>query len=376
MKKIISILTIGIVLMASCKPKENTPEHIRTQIIEYKKQQEELGQKIQELEQELNKNGDGSNSLKVETLEVATKNFEHYIDVTANVDADLNTLISPQMNGQITNIYVKEGDRVPKGKILAKMNDDVLRKNLAQLQTSLLLADTLFAKQKKLYEQKIISEIEYLKSKNQKEALEKNIEMIQTQINMAVIKAPFSGIVDRIHLKEGEMAAPGRVFIQMVNLSKMVATADVPENYLPKLNIGNKVEITFPTYPEIKIDSKIYQTGNVIDNTSRTFRVKVNFNNIDNKIKPNMLSVIRFMDFKADNAIVVPTKNLTQDISGWFIYTIKQENEKYIAVKKYVQIGVSDKKETIVLKGLQAGDKIITKGHNLIKDGMQISINN
>ncbi len=375
MKKIILILTIGLLFVAGCQPKEQTPEQIRNQIIEYKKQQEELNNKVQKLEQELSNNNNGEKGLKVETLTVSTKDFEHYIDVTASVDADLNALISPQMNGQIIRIYVKEGDRVTKGKVLAKLNDEVLRKNLAQLQTSLLLADTVFAKQKKLYDQKIISEIEYLKAKNQKEALEKNIEIIRSQINMTTIKAPFSGVVDRIYLKEGEMAVPGRVFMQMVNLSKMIATADVSESYLPKLNKGNKVEVTFPTYPDLKIESVIYQTGNVIDNTNRTFRVKVNFNNVNNKIKPNMLSVIRFMDFKANDAVVIPTNTLTQDISGWFLYLIKRENEKYIAVKKYVEIGVSDKKETIILKGLQAGDKIINKGQNLVKDGMQISLN-
>lgn len=374
MKKTIVIITIGIFALIGCSPKEQSTEQIRNQIVEYKLQIEDLNEKIIKLEESIKDDTTNNNSLKVEILTVGTQNFEHHIDVTGTIDADLNALISPEMNGQITKIYVKEGQKVNKGQVLAKLNDEVLRKNLAQLQTGLLLADTLYQKKKKLYDQKVISEIEYLQAKNQKETLEDNINVIKSQIRLTTITAPFSGIVDRIYLKEGEMGVPGRTFIQMVNLSKMLATADVPENYLPALKVGDSVKLTFPTYPDIEITNNIYQIGNVIDPINRTFRVKILFNNTDNKIKPNMISVIRFQDFDAKNAIVVPTNCLSQDISGWFLFVIKNKENKNIAVKKYVEIGISNEMETIITSGLSEGEKIVSKGQSLVKDGMEVSI--
>ncbi|MBN2891823.1 MAG: efflux RND transporter periplasmic adaptor subunit [Bacteroidales bacterium] len=374
MKKIIVIITIGVFALIGCSPKEQSTEQIRNQIVEYKMQIEDLNGKISELENSIKDDSTKNNSLKVEILTVGTKNFEHHIDVTGTIDADLHALISPEMNGQITKIYVKEGQKVNKGQILAKLNDEVLRNNLVQLQTGLLLADTLYQKKKKLYEQKVISEIEYLQAKNQKESLEDNINVIKSQIRLTTIVAPFSGIVDRIYLKEGEMGVPGRTFIQMVNLSQMIATADVPENYLPDLKIGDQVKLTFPTYPDLEITNTIYQIGNVIDPNNRTFRVKILFSNKESKIKPNMISIIRFQDFNAENAIVVPTNSLSQDISGWFLFVVENKENKNIAVKKYVQIGISNEKETIITSGLSEGDKIISKGQNLVKDGMEVSI--
>lgn len=375
MKKIIAIIALAVISLTGCQPKEQTPEQIRNQIVEYKMQVEELNTKINELEESLG-GGATNNTLKVETIVAETKNFEHHIDVTATVDADQHALISPEMNGQITKIYVKEGQKVSKGQILAKLNDEVLRKNLAQLETSLLLADTMYQKQKTLFDQNVISEVEYLQTKNQKESLEKNIDVIKSQIRMTTITAPFSGIVDRIFLKEGEIGTPGRTIIQLVNMSKMLATADVPENYLPSIDIGDNVDLTFSTYPDIEIESKVFQIGNVIDPTNRTFRVKVMFNNIQNKIKPNMLSVIKFQDYEANDVLVVPTAALSQDIGGWFLFVTENKEDKTIATKKYVKIGISNDYETIITSGLNKGASVIIKGQNLVKDGMTISISN
>ncbi len=374
MKKVIITIVLFGFIITGCKTDTENPDFIKNQIMEYKIQVENLNEKIFELEKKLDDNGQSKEAIKVEAEIVESTNFEQFIDVSAVVDADLNSLISPQMNGQITKIYVKEGQFVSKGQTLAKLNDEVLLKNLAQLETSLLLADTLYEKQKKLWEDKVISEVEYLRSKNQKETIEKNIDVIKSQIRLSTITAPFSGIVDRIFGKEGEIGVPGKTLIQLVNLNKMIATADVSEKYLPSIKVGDEVSISFKTYPDLNIESKVYQIGNVIDPNNRTFRIKVMFDNIDSKIKPNMLSVIRFQNFQTNNAIVVPTNILTEDIDGWYLYTIENKDGKDFAAKKYVKIGNSNENQTVIESGLKEGDKVITKGFNLLKNGMEVKI--
>ncbi len=372
MKKILTILTVLILLIASCSKKTKDPQAIRNQIMEYKSQIAELNKKIDELYAQLGEDtASYGDMLKVKVETAQLKPFEHYVEVTGNVDAVEDAIISPQLNGQITKIYVKEGQYVKKGQLLMQLNAEVLRKNLAQLQTNLLLADTMFEKQKKLYEEKVISEVQYLKAKNQKESLEKNIAALQSQIAMATVKAPFSGVVDRIFVKEGELAAPGKPALQLVNLSQMEATAEISEKYLPKVNIGDIVTLTFQTYPDIKLNSKISFKGNVIDPVNRTFRIKVQFKNINNKIKPNMLAVIHFKDFQADKVFVVKTEILSKDINGWYLFVVKENGE---VEKRYVKIGVSDQKNTVITEGLNAGDKYIVQGFNLVKDGMKVQV--
>ena len=372
MKKIFLIIAVFILTTTACHKKTKDPQAIRNQIMEYKAQITELNKKIDELYAQLGEDTTNLNDmLKVRVQTSEKQHFAHFVEVTGNVDAVNNALISPQLNGQIVKIYVKEGQHVSKGQILMKLNDEVLRKNLAQLQTNLILADTMFEKQKKLYEQNVISEVQYLKAKNQKESLEKNIAALQSQISMATVRAPFSGIIDRIFVKEGELAVPGRVAIQIVNLSKMEVTAEVSEKYLPKVNIGDKVTLTFQTYPDIEIKSSVNFKSNVIDPVNRTFRIKVQFNNIKNKIKPNMLAVVRFKDYEADSVIVVKTEILSKDINGWFLFVV---DDNGTVEKRYVKIGVSDQNSTVITEGLNAGEKYIIQGYNLVKDGMNVRV--
>jgi RND family efflux transporter MFP subunit len=345
--------------------------------MEYKGEIVELNKKIDELNKLLgNDTLVSTHGFKVGVFTVKKQHFAHYVDVTGNVDAVDNALISPQTNGQIVKIYVTEGQYVKKGQLLAKLNDEILRNNLAQLQTSLLLADTMYEKQKTLYEQNVVSEVQYLQAKSQKETLEKNIDVIKSQIALSRITAPFSGIIDQIFKKEGEIAPPGQPMMQLVNLSKMEVTAQISENYLPDLEVGDLVSVSFPTYPDIFVESKISFKGNVIDPVNRTFRIKVKFDNVQNKIKPNMLAVVRFKDFEAEDVLVVPTNTLSKDINGWFLFVLNQKQDKNVVEKKYVTIGISDKNNTLIKSGLSAGEQIITKGNNLVKDGMIVEIDN
>lgn len=362
-----------IFALSSCNNQAKNTADVRNQIMDYKKQVADLNIKISELEEILeNDSSSISSNLLVETKVVSKQHFEHYITVTANIDAEQNAIISPQMNGQIIKIYVKEGQRVTKGQLLAKLNDDVLQKNLSQLYTSLVLADTMYQKQKILFDQNVISEVQYLQAKNQKETLEKQIEVIKSQMYLSQIRAPFSGIIDNIFKKEGELAIPGQPAFQLVNLTTMKAIADVSEKHIPTLHIGSQVNITFPTYPDISIDTKVSQKGNVIDPVNRTFWLQVKFKNIDEQIKPNMLATLKLKDFEIDSVIVVPTSILNKDINGWFLYIAEQKDNELLAKKNYVEIGESDAKTTIIKNGLEEGDLIITKGFNQVSDGLKI----
>jgi len=203
--------------------------------------------------------------------------------------------------------------------------------------------------------------------------LEKNIEVIQTQISQTNIKAPFSGIIDRIDIKIGEIANPAKPIIQIVNLNSMFAKASIAENFLPFINIGDKVEILFPTYPDLKITSTISQKGNIIDPGSRTFWIKVKFSNVNEKIKPNMFANINLKSFEAKKVIYVPSNILAKDVTGWYVYVAQKEGNNYYAHKKYVKLGNADPKYTIITEGLNVGDLIITKGYNEVSENEKLT---
>lgn len=313
-------------------------------------------------------------ALLVEVETIRPEHFEHHFTANGSVEAVRSAFISPEMNGQIKRIHVKEGQRVSKGQLLVSLNGAVLTNGIKEVETALELARTLYKKQKELWDQKIGSEVQYLQAKSNMVSLEDKLKTLQSQRDMTKIFAPYSGIIDNITLKEGELAAPGMQLIQLVNLSEVYINADISESYLPYISKGDSITVEFPTYPDTKIRTTVYRVGNVINTQNRTFPVQLKLRNKDEKLKPNLMAVVNLKDFETDNALLVPSIVIKKDINGDYVYVVSESNGETIAEKRYVTPGKTAEDKTMVDKGLNAGDRIITQGYNLVKNGMQIKI--
>ena len=313
----------------------------------------------------------------VEVLDIQPQTFNHYFDVKANVEAVEFAIISPETPGQIRKIFVNEGQKVNKGDLLLKQNSAVVDGQIQGVKAQLNLAEITYNKQKELWlDKKVGSEIQYLQAKTQYESLQEQLKTLQAQFAMSEITAPFTGIVDKINLKEGELANPGMQVLELVNLNKLKFVGDVSEIYLPVINKGDSADITFSTYPNLNLREPIYRTGNIINPANRTFEIEVRANNIKNILKPNMIASIEINDYVKDSALVVPSIIIKKDFEKQFLFIAEKNDSTTIAKKVYVETGRSYKDQTIISKGVNIGDKIIVKGYNIVSNGSEVSINN
>ncbi len=312
--------------------------------------------------------------LPVAVKEMQNEQFDHYIIAFGEVEAKNYAMISPEMNGRIEKIYVKKGQRVSKGSLLVILSTDALDKQIAGVKSNLDFATTTYNKQEALWNEDIGSEIDFLAAKNTKETLESQLESLEAQIRMSQIRAPFDGIVDKIFPKEGEMAGPAFPVIEFVNLKKLTIKADVSEAYINKIVNGQIVELSFASLPDYSIKTPVIQVSNVIESTSRTFEIEMEINNTGEKIKPNMVSTIHINDFSSNKAFVVPSLVIRKDISGNYVYVVNKVNNENIVGKKYVSTGLSYDENTVISKGLNAGDKVIVKGFHLVSAGVPVNV--
>jgi membrane fusion protein, multidrug efflux system len=369
------ILAIAILILASCSSKVDE-KSVRDQIAGYKKEVAALNAKIAELEKQLGTldPSESINSVPVEVQDLSYEPFKHFIEVSGSAEAVKAAFISPEMGGQIREIYVNEGDFVEKGKLLAKLNTDITESSIKELESGLALATTVYEKQKRLWEKGIGSEIQYLNAKNTKESLEQKLVTVNAQLDMSLIKAPISGVVDGINLKKGELAAPGMQMMQIVNLDELYINADVSESYLPQVEEGAQVMVRFPVYPDLTLQTPIYRKGNVINPNNRTFPIQLRLKNPDRKLKPNILSVVQINDFSADSALIVPSILIKQDITGYYLFIAQEISGKWIAKKVYIIPGKSYVDKTMVVSGLQPGQRIIVQGYNMVSDGTEVVV--
>lgn len=366
---IIGFLTI--LSLAACKKGGNAD----AKVADYKKQITEKKEALTALKSEIAVLEDSLAKYKVEAEELALvsvtpvkkSGFTHYLDIQAKVESDNNVLASPQMPGKVIKLYVKEGDRVSKGQVIALLDVDVAQKGIEEIKNQYELAKTVYEKQKGLWEQKIGTEIQYLQAKNNKEALEKRIETMNSQVDMAKVKAPIAGTVEETFVKEGEMAVGGPV-ARIVGSSDFKVIADVAESYTSSINQGDAISIEFPDLKK-SVNQRITKVGEVINPMSRTFTVESRIANIAG-LKPNMIAKVRLQDYANRNSIVVPVNVVQNDNGGQFVYVEKGG----VAVKKPVKVGMSYGDSVEVLDGLVAGDRLITIGYLELVTNQRVTV--
>lgn len=378
MKKIILFVTV-LFLVTSCK--QQSKSKLESQIISYQKQANDLTAKISDLQTQLDeqtaaRNQQNALHVSVKTETVKPTLFEHYFDATAEVECVHDAYISPEISGQIVDIPVSEGDYVKKGQLLARLETDVIENSIRELKTSLSLAEFTYEKQKTLWSKHIGSELQYLQAKTNMESLQNKLQGLQTQYDKSYIKAPINGYVDAIDLKKGELAAPGVRIFHIVNLDSMYINAQISETYLPEIHKGDWVDITVPTYPDIKMRERVYQIGEVINNQSRTFKVRFKVRNPKNLLKPNMLASLNIKDYSNKEALIAPSFAIREGIEGYYLYTVKEKKGAFVAERRIVKIGKSSNGMTEVTGGLKPGDVIVTDGFNNVSNDVLLDIKN
>ena len=303
--------------------------------------------------------------------------FEHFFEVHGNVKVEKNATLYPEVPGNIKTIHAKEGQIVKKGDLIISLDAAVIKSSIKELQTSYDLVDKLFEKQSKLWAQKIGSELQYLEAKSNKESLSQKLKTTKKQLAMYQITAPFSGTVDDVYSKIGEAASPGFPLVRIINLDQVYLEADVSEKYLNSVKKGGFVEVHLSSSGEV-VMAKVKRTGNFINPANRTFKVRVEFSNPNGKYKPNQLAVLKIRDYKADKAVVIPSRIIQQDRSGQdYLYTFEKDAEGIHRVKKInLTIGKSYKGMSEILKGVTGKIPYVNKGAKSIQSGDAIEIKN
>ncbi|WP_299523279.1 efflux RND transporter periplasmic adaptor subunit [uncultured Lutibacter sp.] len=376
MKKIIA-LYITTVLLISCgeEIKKSSISDLNSEKATLVNQIDSLNKQLKIVETQLIKL-DTTKKLHVVTiLPVKNELFKHYIEIQGVVQADKNIEIRPEMGGTVTAIYVKEGQRVSAGQTLIQLDDITIKNSISELTTQLNLSKTTFDRQERLWNQKIGSEMQYLQAKAQKESLENNLASLRTQAKKMKIIAPFSGIVDEVFPRIGELTSPQSPTVRLLNLDNVYIEADVTETYLPVVKIGTETMLNFPSIGK-EVESEISQIGNYINPDNRSFKARINISNKDNSIKPNLLADLKIVDFKQEG-IVIPSTLVQKDQKGNdYVFTLKTENDENIVIKKLIKISKEYNNEAFISGGLEATDTLIDKGARIVKAGDIVKVIN
>ena len=355
----------------------NNIELIKLKREEINNKQQEIYKKLNLIDLKLNELENNSKNPIVSTFRIIKQDFNHYVELQGDVKSEKIISIYPEFSGIINELFVESGESVGKGQILATIDDGGLKQQLSQLQITYNLAKTTYERQERLWGQKIGSEIQYLESKSMFEAQSKAIEQLTKQLNKTIIKAPFSGIIDNVIVKKGEVVYPGRSNLMLlVNMQEMYVESKVPENYINSITKGKDVVIEAPML-NIALKSKIRLVANYINPLNRTYRIEAEIPKNNYKIKPNLNVKLKVNDYTSKDAILIMLNHINIDSNNdEYVYKIINKDGKNYALKTIIETGKNNGNFIEVLKGLTENDEIVSEGARKITNNSEVKIIN
>jgi len=338
------MLFIGILSACSSGSKEKKGDinDKKAQLEKLKGDQKKLNDQIAKLQNEIG-NTDTSSSLNkgklVSASPITEQPFEHYIDLQGHIDADNISYVTPRGGpAQVKALYIKQGDLVKKGQLLAKLDDDVQLKQLQQVKTQLTYAEDVYRRQKNLWDQGIGTEIQLKNAENSVNNLKDQINTITAGWEMTNVRSEVTGYVETMNLRVGETFGNSvQPQIVIVNSSSLKTVTDVPENYMDKIHKGMPVDIKLPDVNlEFKSVISLMNRTIGLNNRAVTTEAKIPY---DPNVRINQVAQVRIKDYANAHALVIPLTVLQTDENGKYVYVIATENGKKIAKKKMVQVG-------------------------------------
>ena len=384
MKKL--IITLSLIFLFGCNSSRNSSinDLINKGDLEtLKKKKKEYVDLLNDLRLDINEINNGITLLDeneqiqvISKFNVIEKEFKTYVKLQATLKTRKNVVILSEFQGALKNLFVREGQLVKKGELLAEINDSGINEQLDQMLIQANFTKDNFDRVKRLWDKNIGSEMQFLKAKSDFETSNKMVEQIRDQLSKTKIYAPFNGEIDEIISNLGSNLIPGSPILRVVNLDIIYAEAQVPEKYVSSIELGTQALVSIPLLNK-EVTSKIVQSGNFINPNNRTFRVEAPVENKDKRIKQNLNARIKIKNYSNIKALVVPLRVIREDASGRpFIYKLAETDKKDIllTVKIFVETGANNDEEIEITKGLSIGDIIVLEGANNVEDKQRVRV--
>ncbi len=386
MKNILYLLFIATTIVACGNKESSVQEIIESKDIKaIRAKKKALGIKIQTIESEIEQLSAAIERIDpnkkiplVTTLNVKDTVFNHYIELLGNVETKQNLVLTPELPGILTEVYVTEGQAVKKGQLLAKIDDGGLSQQLAQMQIQADLAKTTFERQQRLWNQKIGSEIQYLQAKATYEAQNKALSQMRKNISKTAIKAPFSGRIDDVITEKGSVVAPGQTpLMRIVSLNNMYVEAAVPEKYINTVKKGTNVVVDLPVLGT-SLNAKIRQAGSFINPSSRTYTIEVGVPNKNASIKPNLTAKLLINDYSNSKALLIPQNLISENAEGeQYVYAIGRNSKgEPVAKQQTITTGKIQGDLIEVVSGLKNNTLLISEGARSVKNNQVVEVLN
>lgn len=309
-----------------------------------------------------------SSAVTVVTEPVQIHQVSQSLALVGKMDAEQAVMISSEVTGKIDVIAVNANQKVNKGQLLIKLDDDKSRAALAEAKAYLKDQQRILQEYERLVKSSAITQTAINAQKTNVDIAQARLDAANANLKDLHITAPFAGTVGLIDFSRGKMVTAGSELITLDNLSVMQLDLQVPERYLSQLVKGMKVSATTAAWPGQVFVGELVAIDSRINQQTLNLRVRVHFPNPDLDLKPGML-VSADMDFPAIEAPIIPVQALEYSGTKRYVYVVGEDNK---ATRTEVSLGARVENQVVIEQGIAIGDKIVVQGIVNMRDGVEV----
>jgi len=354
MKKI-SLLMLAVVLFAACSSNESET----AETTETTKQEETLVRIV-----------------NVNAEMIAPKEFTSFIRLIGEVKAMHDVKQSSEVSGKLVSYSIKEGQTVKAGDVFAKIDDEMLKKDVERMVAIVSSARENYMRLKELWSTDSIgSEIGYLNAKYSYEQNKASLDQLKIQLRKTNMVANINGVLETQFVKAGEMVTPGTPVVRIIGNEKVKIEVGVPANYAGVIKKGDEAIVTFDAFPGREFKTVISLVAGSIDTQSRTFKIELELSNTSNDFKIDMLANVILETNSFENAIVVNQEYVYRTENGYEVFVVgKDAKGNSVAKNQVVTLGPGFENKVLIKNGLKVGDTLITIGSADVENMTRIKV--
>ncbi|WP_122562839.1 efflux RND transporter periplasmic adaptor subunit, partial [Pseudomonas viridiflava] len=295
--------------------------------------------------------------------------------------------LSLEIAGTVKALLFESGQKVRVGQPLLQLDSDVERALLGTAEADLGLAQVEHGRGSRLVGDQAISRGDFDKLAAQLKKAGATVAQLKASLAKKQILAPFSGTIGIRQVDVGDYLASGTVIATLQDLSSLYVDFHVPEQALPKLSVGQRVQVSVSAYPGQSFDATISAINPRVDESTRNVLIRATQPNPDGRLLPGMFVDLQVILPSAPSQIVVPESAITYSLYGNSVYVVvarqteagkpesNPRDEPQLTVeRRFVKTGEHREGKVVILEGLKAGDQVVSGGQLKLDNGAHVAI--
>ena len=308
----------------------------------------------------------------VEAARVQVAQLPQALTAVGSLRSDETVIVRPEIAGRVAQILFREGERVPKGQVLVKLDDSVQQADLAKARANLTLSKTKLERSVDLRNKGFLSSQAKDEAENLFKVAQAEAELMEARNSKTTIRAPFAGTIGLRQVSVGDYVKEGQDLVNLESLDPLKVDFRIPETAVSRLRDGQTLQITLDALPDKAYDGRVFAINPLIDANGRAVVIRAQVPNRDGRLRPGMFARVRLFTSGMQETLLVPEEALFPVGDDKYVYKVVEGK----AARQKIEIGARREGRVEVVNGLAPEDLVVTAGVIKLREGVAVQVAN